>query len=128
MMPKGRCDCGSVRFETGRLAPEVTACHCGQCRRLSGHYWVVARGRKSDLRLLSDAGLSWYRSSDSAKRGFCRFCGSSLFFELNDHDVLGVAAGCLDKPTGLKIAKHIFVADKGDYYNITDGLPQAGRY
>ena len=32
--------------------------------------------------------------------------------------------GALDAPTGLRLGKHIFVADKGDYYDIADGLPQ----
>ena len=35
-----------------------------------------------------------------------------------------VAPGCIDGPTGTRVAGHIYVADKGDYYDITDGLPQ----
>ena len=42
--------------------------------------------------------------------------------------MISVAAGCLDKPTGLKTASHIFVADRGDYYEITDGLKQAAGW
>ena len=30
--------------------------------------------------------------------------------------------------TGLTLAAHIFVGDKGDYYNITDDLPQFEGY
>ncbi len=37
---------------------------------------------------------------------------------------MSFALGALDEPTGLKLKKHIFVADKGDYYDIADGLPQ----
>jgi hypothetical protein len=33
-------------------------------------------------------------------------------------------AGTLDPPTELKLQQHIFVADKSDYYEITDGAPQ----
>ena len=32
--------------------------------------------------------------------------------------------GAFDGATGAKLAMHIFVADKGDYYEIADGLPQ----
>jgi hypothetical protein len=35
--------------------------------------------------------------------------------------------GALDQPTQLKLARHIFVADKGDYYDITDELPQRAQ-
>ena len=37
---------------------------------------------------------------------------------------LRVALGAIDGPTGLALERHIFVADKGDYYRIGDGLPQ----
>ncbi len=32
--------------------------------------------------------------------------------------------GAFDGPTETKLKMHIFVADKGDYYDITDNLPQ----
>ncbi len=37
---------------------------------------------------------------------------------------MAVSAGSLDAPTGVTLAKHIFVAEKGDYYPLGDGLPQ----
>jgi hypothetical protein len=37
---------------------------------------------------------------------------------------VSVLAGSFDQPSGLEGASHIFVADKGDYYTIADGLPQ----
>ncbi len=38
--------------------------------------------------------------------------------------MLAISAGSLDAPTGVVLEKHIFVAEKGDYYPIADGLPQ----
>jgi hypothetical protein len=32
--------------------------------------------------------------------------------------------GAFDTPTDTKLRLHIFVANKGDYYDIADGLPQ----
>ena len=32
--------------------------------------------------------------------------------------------GAFDGPTHTRIGLHIFVADKGDYYELTDGVPQ----
>ena len=40
--------------------------------------------------------------------------------EGDDH--VAIAAGTLDKPTGLRTVAHIYVADAGDYYKIADGL------
>ncbi|GAB4521520.1 MAG: GFA family protein [Roseibium sp.] len=127
-MIKGRCDCGKVRFEVDAVRKTVTVCHCGQCRRTSGHLWASTHAPFAGLRFTADDGLTWYNSSNFAKRGFCRFCGSSLFYRMNDEDGIGIAAGCLDAPTGLQVSKHIFVKDKGDYYDIADGAEQIDRY
>jgi hypothetical protein len=32
--------------------------------------------------------------------------------------------GAFDRPTGTRLAMHIHVADKGDYYDVADGVPQ----
>jgi len=66
-------------------------------------------------------GLKWYQSSEEARRGFCQECGANVFWESLD-DLVSIAAGTIDEPTGLKTLRHIFVADKGDYYEIEDGL------
>ena len=58
------------------------------------------------------------------RRGFCAICGSSLFFEPVDKDWIGVSMGAFDGPTGTHTGLHIFTAEKGDYYEIDDGLPQ----
>lgn len=127
-MITGQCDCGKVRFEVSEIRKSVTVCHCGQCRRTSGHVWASTHAAYEDLHFTADDGLTWYVSSDFAKRGFCKYCGSSLFYQMNDEDGIGIAAGCLDSPTGLEIGKHIFVKDKGDYYQITDSAPQIQKF
>jgi len=128
-MVKGSCDCGKVIFHVENIRESITVCHCSQCRRTSGHLWASTHASAfSDLHFSSDEGLTWYISSDFAKRGFCKFCGSSLFYRMNDEEGVGIAAGCLDAPTNTQIGKHIFVKDKGDYYSITDDAPQIERY
>ena len=127
-MKIGKCDCGKVRFEVAAVRDSVTICHCGQCRRTSGHLWASTHAPFGALTFTADEGLQWYESSSYAKRGFCKFCGSSLFYRMNDEDGIGIAAGCLESPTGLRVGKHIFVADKVDYYEIADGAPQIETY
>ena len=126
----GGCMCGGVRYEVRGALREVVACHCSQCRRSSGHF-VAATGASSDrLTLTRTDSLAWYASSDRAERGFCSRCGSSLFWRPRKGDAswTSIMAGTLDGPTHLKIAKHIFVADKGDYYAITDGAVQQAQW
>ena len=68
--------------------------------------------------------VRWYQSSAKVRRGFCGVCGSSLFWDPIFRDFIGVAMGAFDTPTGTHLEMHIFVAEKGDYYDITDALPQ----
>ena len=120
----GGCLCGSVRYEVrGPLRP-VVDCHCTQCRRTSGHFAAFTATRPQDLVLTGSVRLRWYRSSSTARRGFCGDCGSSLFWEPASGERISIAAGTLDLPTGLETVAHVFVEDSGDYYTISDDLPR----
>ncbi len=124
MSLRGSCECGQVTFELNGPLRDVIFCHCSQCRKTSGHHWAATRLDQDNLVFMSDATLKWYRSSDAARRGFCGACGSSLFYRRDNDSGIAVAAGALDGPTGLGRIDHIFTGEKGDYYEITDGLPQ----
>jgi hypothetical protein len=120
----GGCLCGSVRYEIrGPLRP-VIACHCTQCRRQTGHFMASTAARVEHFRLVSDTDLRWYEASNIARRGFCARCGSTLFWAGNDRPYISIAAGSVDGKTGIKTLVHIHMADKGDYYDIADGVPQ----
>lgn len=117
----GSCLCGKVAYEVDGPLRDVIGCHCTQCRKTTGHFLAATAANLSDFRLVRDEGLAWYRSSDTAKRGFCRECGSTLFWQGDGRDNIAIAAGSLDGETGLTVEGHIFCADKGDYYELKDG-------
>lgn len=120
----GHCLCGAVTYRlTGELRP-VMYCHCEQCRRTSGHYVAATACRPEQLTIAGEDNLTWYRSSGSAQRGFCRQCGSNLFWKPAHGRYWSIWAGSIDRPTGLCAAQHIYVHMKSDYYDIDDGLPQ----
>jgi hypothetical protein len=123
-MHKGSCLCGAVSFEVDADLPGPDACHCTQCRKTSGHYWASTDVPRTALTIHGADRVTWFRSSEKVRRGFCSACGSSLFWDPIYKDRIGIAMGAFDSPTGTKLAIHIFVADKGDYYDIADGLPQ----
>lgn len=126
-MPTGSCLCGAIRFRVdGELHPP-DACHCSQCRRQSGHYWASTDILRSALTVAGEEHLTWFPSSEKVRRGFCSRCGSFLFWDPLGRERIAVAMGAFDAPTATQLARHIFVADKGDYYAIDDGLPQEGR-
>ncbi len=119
----GGCLCGGVRYRVGGALRDAVACHCTQCRRTSGHYAAMASAASEDLTFISSRTLEWYRSSPAAERGFCRVCGSNLFWRPEGETRTAITAGTLDSPTGIMLKEHIFVGDKGDYYSIDDTLP-----
>ena len=121
----GGCLCGGVRYEVDGPLRDVIACHCTQCRRTSGHFAAATRAASDKLKLLTEDTLTWFRSAARAERGFCRRCGGNLFWRPIGGTTTSIFAGTLDAPTHLRIVRHIFVADKSDYYEITEALAQS---
>jgi hypothetical protein len=80
------------------------------------------------ISLTSSESVAWYKSSETAERGFCRVCGGNLFWRPFGKGTTAVTAGTLDTPTNLGMTEHIFVADKSDYYAINDDLPKKSQW
>ncbi|MEO1919583.1 MAG: GFA family protein, partial [Paracoccaceae bacterium] len=107
-MKMGGCLCGAVTYEVdGPLRPVVN-CHCRQCRKTSGHHVAATSAARDQIRTSGE--VTWYQSSDTARRGFCAACGSNLFWD-GAGDNLSIFAGTLDGETGQKTTGHIYVAD-----------------
>lgn len=111
----GSCLCGGVSFEVSGKMCNLVACHCSQCRKTSGHFTVASSAPDEAIRFVSDASLTWYRSSPKAQRGFCRVCGGNLFWRPDGEGRNSIFAGVLDNPTGLAVKLHIYCQDKSDF-------------
>lgn len=123
-MHNGSCLCGAVTLTVTGSLPDPNFCHCRMCRKHSGHYFASTDVPRAALTIAGEDKLAWFQSSEHVRRGFCSACGSSLFWDRPDRDWIAVAMGAFDGPTETAATLHIYVADKGDYYEITDGLPQ----
>jgi len=123
-MHEGSCLCGAVRFKTRGKLRELIFCHCSQCRKQTGLYYAATNVLDGNIEVEGADAVTWYRSSDDARRGFCRNCGSALFWKAEGLDYTSILAGAFEKPTELEPGYHIFCADKGDYYEIRDDLPR----
>ena len=124
----GSCLCGAVTYRvTGPLRP-VTACHCTQCRKQSGHYVAATAAHRDHLDVDGAEAITWFSTSPNIRRGFCGTCGSHLFWDVEGRDEMSIFAGSLDGTTGVELVDHIFCAEKGDYYALEDGLPHHDAY
>lgn len=127
-MIHGSCLCGAVRIEIQEPlehAPE--ACRCTQRRKQTGSYLIGVKVRRTASRVLGEDSVAWYRSSTKVERGFCRACGSTLFWkpDIEGYAWTSVTMGCLDTALSIRVAKHTFLGDKEGYYEISDGAPQS---
>jgi len=120
----GHCLCGHVRFEASGEITRVTACHCAQCRRQNGGGAFHSLEVKGEVNLTRADGLVWYKSSDWAERGFCKDCGSSLFWKLQSETAhFDISVGALDNTDGIALQAHIFTDQCGNYENIPTDIP-----
>ena len=120
----GGCLCGAVRYQVSGPLRDVVNCHCSMCQKLHGVFGAYSKAKKNNIAIIENRGLTWYRTSEIAQRGFCRECGSSLFWQPDEQDATGILAGSLDQPTSLNTMGHIFVGEKADFYEICDPFPQ----
>ena len=122
----GGCLCGGVRYQIKGPRRNIINCHCQNCRRTHGHFSAYTSVGKGDLKLVSQQTLNWYHDhSPDTRRGFCGECGASLFWDARDgNNKMAISAGTLDSGHGLKTIGHIYVSEAGDYYEISDDLPQ----
>lgn len=118
----GGCMCGDVRYRITGPVKQIVACHCRECRRMTGHFLASTDVWNDHFELTEKRGLGWYRSGDKSRRGFCKTCGSSLFFQVDGAEKISIGAGTLDdaSDTDLHIAAHIFTREKGAYYTLDD--------
>jgi hypothetical protein len=110
----GGCLCGAVRYKITRPLRDVVLCHCAMCRKTHGHVGAYTAVPKPAFTLSESRGLKWYRSSEVARRGFCSECGASVFWERPEGELISIAAGTLDAPTGLTTALQIYADSAGD--------------
>jgi hypothetical protein len=103
---------------------DLIYCHCGQCRKQSGHFYAATAVDQANLQITCQGDLRWYAASAFAKRGFCGTCGSALFWQPNEGSHIAILAGSLDDPSPLRAAYHICTEDRPAYYTLGDGLPQ----
>lgn len=127
-MKTGACLCGAVKYEVHGPLRNVIACHCEQCRKQTGTYMSATAAKDGNLTIVESRGLKWYRSSETARRGFCGECGSVLFWKGDGRDYTAIAAGSLDGHTGLTLEGHIFCESAGDYYVIAGGSYRRARW
>lgn len=123
----GRCLCGEITYVVRGPLRDVLICHCGDCRRWHGHACAMTSALRGDVVISPADSVRWFSVAGEGprpRRGFCPTCGASLFWDAPERSTLGIAAGTLDQPTGLRTKAHVYVSQASDYeLLVDDGLP-----
>lgn len=111
----GQCLCGAVEVEAKTLDTSVGACHCSMCRRWAGGPFMAASAA-TEVTFKGEENITRFGSSDWAERGFCRICGTHLFYHLKDGSEYIMAAGLFGDVDGYVFDHQVFIDERPTYY------------
>ncbi|MGL4617934.1 MAG: GFA family protein [Chroococcidiopsis sp.] len=116
---KGSCLCGAVSLSTTSIDRHIAACHCSMCRKWGGGA-LLAVECGSDVSFQGEDNIGIYQSSEWAERGFCKQCGSHLFYRLKQNNQYYIPAGIFDNDEGLVFEHQVFIDEKPAYYSFAN--------
>ncbi len=119
---QGKCLCGAVSIQAGVAERHHEACHCGMCRRWSGgpFFGTVV----STVSFEGEENIARYASSEWAERGFCKLCGTHLFYRLKKFDSYVMSVGLFDDAERFILVEEIFIDRKPDGYSFAGDHPR----
>ena len=122
MTRSGHCLCGEVSY-TGTPTSGVLHCHCENCRRLTGNHIAAVRTKTTDLTIVDATGQLRWHELGYARYGFCRSCGSTLFFQPDDQLHTSMTTGTMDNVEGLELESVWFAHERQPHSPVPEGVP-----
>lgn len=115
----GHCLCGKVKVHASSKQKSVGACHCDICRRWAGGpFMAVDCG--TDMAFEGEESIGVYDSSEWAQRGFCKNCGTHLFYRLKQSGQYLMPPGIFDKGGQFVFDHQVFIDEKPAYYSFAN--------
>lgn len=118
----GRCLCGAVTFSAEDVELDYHVCHCRMCRRWAGSGLMTTSARH--VRFASNGELASYASSSWAERGFCRACGTTLFYFLKPTQTHMMSIGAFDDDSQFRLTREIFIDHKPPGHSFSGDHPR----
>jgi len=116
---KGHCLCGAVQMTVTPKDDNIGACHCKTCRRWGGGPLMVAECETA-VEIEGAGSVTVYDSSPWAERGFCKRCGSHLFYRLKEPGMYFVPLGLLDDSERWVFDHQVFIDEKPSCYEFAN--------
>lgn len=119
MKGHGKCLCGSVELEVEYESNEISACHCSMCRNWTGAPMMTIDCAEN-VKITGSSNITSYPSSEWGDRGFCKNCGTHLFYYLKPANQYHLPVGLLQTVNNIKFTHQIFIDEKPDYYEFNN--------
>ena len=120
-MMEGKCLCAAVSIKA-KAGKNVEICHCGVCRRWGGGP-LMAIHCGTEVQITGNNNVSIFDSSEWAERGFCKICGTHLYYRLKQSQEYIVPAGLFQDQDGLTLKEQIFIDKKPGFYEFANRTP-----
>ncbi|QIB65587.1 GFA family protein [Kineobactrum salinum] len=116
---RGACLCGAVSIVARTKSDSIGACHCTMCRKWGGGPLLAAEC-EGDVDFEGAEDISIFASSEWAERGFCRQCGTHLFYRLKQEQHYAIPVGLFEDGDRWKLTEQIFVDQKPPFYSFAE--------
>ena len=118
-MIKCSCLCKSVEFEVNFATSNYSVCHCKDCHKWTGGVFMSLSGGK-DLNFKNEAEIGRYSHSSWAERGFCKKCGTNLFYRMKKSNHYFLMLGVIDDEITLNFDEQQFIDEKPNHFSFTN--------
>lgn len=115
----GSCLCGQVKINAKSMSTDMGVCHCGICRKWTGGP-LMAVDCGNEVSFSGEEYIKVYDSSDWAERGFCKQCGSHLFYRLKENNQHIMMVGLFDNLDDIRFDHQVFIDDKPNFYEFAN--------
>lgn len=115
----GKCLCGAVRVTATPRSMNIDACHCVMCQKWGGGP-LLAVECEGTTEFEGTDNISVFDSSDWAERGFCKKCGTHLFYRLKEDGHYAIPVGLFDDSDEWNFAAQIFIDQKPPFYSFAN--------
>ncbi len=116
---QGSCLCGACTFTATPVGPSANVCHCAMCRKWTGGmYMAVDCGDTIVFDDMTHVGI--YRGSEWGERVFCKSCGASLVWRMQDGSGSGVSIHAFDDPSQFELTNQWFIDKKPANYALAN--------
>ncbi len=118
-MVKCTCLCKSVEFDVNFTTKNYSVCHCKDCHKWTGGVYMSLSAGK-DLSFKNEAAIGRYSHSSWAERGFCKKCGTNLFYRMKKSNHYFLMLGLIDDEISLNFNEQQFIDEKPNHFSFSN--------